>query len=50
MVPNWEEIGFLYRTNSMRTGPSRSNSQQEFKWAWEQMMDEMAEAVRAWTR
>ena len=28
------------------TGPSRSNSQQEFKWAWEQMMDEMAEAVR----
>ena len=26
-------------------GPSRSNYQQEFKWAWEQMMDEMAEAV-----
>ena len=45
-MPNWEEIGFLYRTNSMRTGPSRSNYQQEFKWAWEQMMDEMAEAVR----
>ena len=30
---------------TMRTGASRSNSQQEFKWAWEQMMDEMAEAV-----
>ena len=34
----------MYRTNSMLTGPSRSNYQQEFKWAWEQMMDEMAEA------
>ncbi len=45
VVPNWEEIGFMYRTNSMLTGPSRSNYQQEFKWAWEQMMDEMAEAV-----
>ena len=29
----------------MPTGPSRSNMQQEFKWGWEQMMDEMAEAV-----
>src|SRR5205085_9702957 len=29
----------------MLTGPSRSNMQQEFKWSWEQMMDEMAEAV-----
>jgi CO/xanthine dehydrogenase Mo-binding subunit len=46
VVPNWEENGFLYRTNSMNTGPSRSNYQQEFKWAWEQMMDEMAEACQ----
>jgi CO/xanthine dehydrogenase Mo-binding subunit len=45
VIPNWREIGFMYRTNSMATGPSRSNAQQEFKWAWEQMMDEMAEAV-----
>ena len=45
VVPNWREIGFLYRTNSIVTGSSRSNFQQEFKWAWEQMMDEMAEAV-----
>jgi xanthine dehydrogenase YagR molybdenum-binding subunit len=45
VVPNWREIGFLYRTNTMQTGPSRSNMQQEFKWGWEQMMDEMAEAV-----
>jgi CO/xanthine dehydrogenase Mo-binding subunit len=45
VVPNWRETGFMYRTNSLLTGPSRSNMQQEFKWGWEQMMDEMAEAV-----
>jgi xanthine dehydrogenase YagR molybdenum-binding subunit len=45
VIPNWKEIGFNYRTNSMTTGPSRSNMQQEFKFGWEQMMDEMAEAV-----
>jgi CO/xanthine dehydrogenase Mo-binding subunit len=45
VIPNWKDIGYSYRTNSMTTGPSRSNMQQEFKWGWEQMMDEMAEAV-----
>jgi len=45
VVPNWREIGVLYRTNVIVMGSSRSNFQQEFKWAWEQMMDEMAEAV-----
>jgi len=45
VIPNWKEIGFMYRTNTMLTGPSRSNMQQEFKWGWEQMMDEMSEAV-----
>jgi CO/xanthine dehydrogenase Mo-binding subunit len=45
VVPNWREIGILYRTNAIVMGSSRSNFQQEFKWAWEQMMDEMAEAV-----
>jgi CO/xanthine dehydrogenase Mo-binding subunit len=45
VIPNWKEIGFIYRTNSPRTGPSRSNAQQEFKWGWEQMMDEMAEVI-----
>ncbi len=44
-TPNWREVGYLYRTNTLRTGSSRSNSQQEFKWSWEQMMDEMAEAL-----
>ena len=45
VIPNWKETGFMYRTNTMMTGPSRSNMQQEFKWGWEQMMDEMAEAI-----
>jgi xanthine dehydrogenase YagR molybdenum-binding subunit len=45
VIPNWKDIGFLYRTNTMSTGPSRSNMQQEFKFGWEQMMDETAEAI-----
>jgi xanthine dehydrogenase YagR molybdenum-binding subunit len=45
VIPNWKDTGFTYRTNTMLTGPSRSNMQQEFKWGWEQMMDEMAEAL-----
>ena len=45
VVPNWREIGYNYATNSQLVGPSRSNAQQEFKFAWESMMDEMAEAV-----
>jgi len=45
VVPNWKEIGHEYRTNSMTVGASRSNMQQEFKFGWEQMMDEMAEAA-----
>jgi CO/xanthine dehydrogenase Mo-binding subunit len=44
VVPNWKESGFTYYTNSMEIGASRSNSQQEYKWAWENMIDEMAEA------
>ena len=45
VIPNWRETGYNYTTNSPRQGASRSNMQQEFKWSWEQMMDEMAEAV-----
>ena len=45
VIPNWRELGFNYTTNSQLIGPSRSNAQQEFKFAWESMMDEMAEAV-----
>jgi len=45
VVPNWKETGYNYTTNSPRQGACRSNMQQEFKWSWEQMMDEMAEAI-----
>ena len=45
VVPNWRETGYNYTTNSPRQGASRSNMQQEFKWSWEQMFDEMAEAI-----
>jgi CO/xanthine dehydrogenase Mo-binding subunit len=44
-VPNWKSIWRTYKTNSIRTGPSRSYTQQELKWAWESMIDEMAEVV-----
>jgi CO/xanthine dehydrogenase Mo-binding subunit len=45
VVPNWKETGYNYTTNSPQQGACRSNMQQEFKWSWEQMMDEMAEAI-----
>jgi CO/xanthine dehydrogenase Mo-binding subunit/aerobic-type carbon monoxide dehydrogenase small subunit (CoxS/CutS family) len=44
-VPNWRSLWCAYRTNAPRPGPSRSYYQQETKWSWENMMDEMAEAV-----
>jgi len=45
LVPNWRSLWCAYRTNAPRPGPSRSYLQQETKWSWESMMDEMAEAV-----
>jgi CO/xanthine dehydrogenase Mo-binding subunit len=45
VIPNWKETGFNYASNTPAIGPVRSNRQQEFKWGWEQMMDEMAEAL-----
>jgi CO/xanthine dehydrogenase Mo-binding subunit len=44
-IPNWKSTGFNYKSNAIRIGASRSNEQQEVKWAWENMLDEMAEAV-----
>ena len=44
-VPHWRSLWCAYRTNAPRPGPSRSHIQQETKWSWESMMDEMAEAV-----
>jgi xanthine dehydrogenase YagR molybdenum-binding subunit len=45
LVPHWRSLWCAYRTNAPRPGPSRSYYQQETKWSWENMMDEMAEAV-----
>jgi CO/xanthine dehydrogenase Mo-binding subunit/aerobic-type carbon monoxide dehydrogenase small subunit (CoxS/CutS family) len=45
LVPNWRSQWCAYRTNAPRPGPSRSYYQQETKWSWESMMDEMAEAA-----
>jgi CO/xanthine dehydrogenase Mo-binding subunit/aerobic-type carbon monoxide dehydrogenase small subunit (CoxS/CutS family) len=44
-VPNWRSLWCAYKTNAPRPGPSRSYFQQETKWSWESMMDEMAEAT-----
>ena len=44
-VPHWRSTWCCYRTNAPRPGPSRSHLQQETKWSWENMMDELAEAV-----
>jgi CO/xanthine dehydrogenase Mo-binding subunit len=44
-VPHWQSTWYSYRTNTLRNGPSRSNTQQEVKWSWENMMDETAEAI-----
>jgi xanthine dehydrogenase YagR molybdenum-binding subunit len=46
-IPNWKSIWFNYRTNAIRLGCTRSCGQQEAKWAWENLMDELAELVGA---
>jgi CO/xanthine dehydrogenase Mo-binding subunit len=44
-VPHWKEIFYNYKTNAIRYGCVRSCTQQEVKWGWENMIDEMSEAV-----
>jgi CO/xanthine dehydrogenase Mo-binding subunit/aerobic-type carbon monoxide dehydrogenase small subunit (CoxS/CutS family) len=44
-VPHWRSLWRAYRTNAPRPGPSRSFMQQETKWSWENMMDEMADVL-----
>ena len=44
-IPHWRSAWFTWKTNALRIQPVRSYTQQEVKWAWEHMMDEMAEAV-----
>ncbi len=42
-VPNWRSTWCAYRTNAPRPGPSRSHIQQETKWSWENLIDELAD-------
>jgi xanthine dehydrogenase YagR molybdenum-binding subunit len=44
-VPNWKSTWCSYKTNAMVIRSVRSYTQQEVKWAWESMIDEMAEAL-----
>jgi len=44
-IPHWKSVWYTWKTNALRTQPVRSYTQQEVKWAWEHVMDEMAEAV-----
>jgi len=44
-IPNWQSIWFNYKTNAIRLGCTRSCAQQEAKWAWENLMDELAEEL-----
>ena len=44
-VPHWRSLWCAYRTNAPRPGPRAATIQQETKWSWENMMDEMAEAA-----
>jgi CO/xanthine dehydrogenase Mo-binding subunit len=44
-VPHWTSTWYTYRTNAMLIQPVRSYTQQEVKWSWENLMDELAEAV-----
>ncbi len=44
-VAHWRSTWCAYRTNAPRPGPSRSHLQQETKWSWENMIDEMADSV-----
>src|SRR5437667_6514133 len=44
-VPNWKSTWYSYKSNAIKAGICRSYTQQEVKWSWENMIDEMAEAV-----
>src|SRR5438874_3531731 len=44
-VPHWTSTWYTYRTNAMLIQPVRSYTQQEVKWSWENLMDELAEAA-----
>ena len=44
-VRHWRETFYNYKSNTIRYGCVRSCTQQEVKWGWENMIDEMAEVL-----
>ena len=42
-VPHWEQIAFAYKSNTPAVGCARSCTQQELKWGFENLMDELSE-------
>jgi len=42
-TPHWEQISYAYKSNTPAVGCARSCTQQELKWAFENLNDELAE-------
>jgi len=42
-TPHWEAISYAYKSNTPQIGCTRSCTQQEVKWAFETLMDELSE-------
>ncbi len=44
-TPHWEQVSYAYKSNTPMVGCNRSCTQQEVKWAWENLADELSEAA-----
>ena len=44
-TPHWEQISYAYKSNTPAIGCARSCTQQEIKWAFENLIDELAETA-----
>ena len=44
-TPHWEQISYAYKSNTPQVGCNRSCTQQEVKWALENLADELAEVA-----
>ena len=44
-TPHWEQISYAYKSNTPMVGCNRSCTQQEVKWAFENLADELAEVA-----
>jgi xanthine dehydrogenase molybdenum-binding subunit len=44
-TPHWEQISYAYKSNTPAIGCARSCTQQEIKWAFENLVDELSEVA-----